>query len=29
MMQVGMLIGFATTYRVNRWPIRRGTKDIM
>lgn len=29
LMQVGMLIGFATTYPVNWWLIRRGIKDVM
>jgi hypothetical protein len=29
MMQIGMLIGFAATYPVNWWLIRRGIKDIM
>lgn len=29
LMQVGMLIGFVTTYPVNWWLIRRGIKDIM
>jgi Domain of unknown function (DUF4396) len=29
MMQIGMLIGFATTYPVNWWLIRRGSKGIM
>ena len=29
MMQIGMLIGFATTYPVNWWLIRHGIKDIM
>jgi hypothetical protein len=29
MMQIGMLVGFATTYAVNWWLIRRGIKDIM
>lgn len=29
MMQVGMLIGFITTYPVNWWLIRHGIKDIM
>ena len=29
LMQVGMLIGFATTYPVNWWLIRHGIKDIM
>jgi hypothetical protein len=28
-MQIGMLIGFATTYPVNWWLIRRGIKGIM
>jgi hypothetical protein len=28
-MQIGMLIGFAATYPVNRWLICRGIKDIM
>ena len=29
LMQVGMLIGFVTTYPVNWWLIRRGIKDVM
>lgn len=29
LMQVGMLIGFVTTYPVNWWLIRHGIKDIM
>jgi hypothetical protein len=29
MMQVAMLVGFATTYPVNWWLIRRGTKEAM
>ena len=29
LMQVGMLIGFATTYPMNWWLIRRGIKEIM
>jgi hypothetical protein len=29
MMQVGMLIGFAITYPVKWWLIRRGIKGIM
>jgi hypothetical protein len=29
LMQVGMLIGFVTTYPVNWWLIRRGIKEIM
>jgi hypothetical protein len=29
LMQVGMLIGFITTYPVNWWLIRHGIKDIM
>lgn len=29
LMQVGMLIGFATTYPVNWWLIRHGIKDVM
>ncbi len=29
LMQVGMCLGFATTYPVNIWLIRRGTKEAM
>lgn len=29
LMQVGMLLGFVTTYPVNWWLIRHGIKDIM
>ena len=29
MMQIAMLLGFATTYPVNWWLIRRGTKERM
>jgi hypothetical protein len=29
LMQVGMLIGFVTTYPVNWWLIRRGIKEVM
>jgi hypothetical protein len=29
LMQVGMLIGFVTTYPVNWWLIRYGIKDVM
>lgn len=29
LMQVGMLLGFITTYPVNWWLIRHGIKDIM
>lgn len=29
MMQVGMAVGFATSYPVNRWLIRRGIKEAM
>jgi hypothetical protein len=29
LMQVGMLIGFATTYPVNWWLIRQGIKEVM
>lgn len=29
LMQVGMLIGFVTTYPVNWWLIRHGIKDVM
>jgi len=29
MMQIAMLIGFATTYPVNWWLISRGTKEKM
>jgi hypothetical protein len=29
MMQIGMLIGFATSYPMNRWLIRHGIKDVM
>jgi hypothetical protein len=29
MMQIAMLVGFATTYPVNWWLIRRGTKEAM
>ncbi|OZI19805.1 hypothetical protein CAL26_19760 [Bordetella genomosp. 9] len=29
MMQIAMIVGFATTYPVNWWLIRRGTKERM
>lgn len=29
MVQVGMLIGFATAYPMNWWLIRRGLKEAM
>jgi hypothetical protein len=29
LMQVGMLIGFGTTYPVNWWLIRHGIKEVM
>jgi hypothetical protein len=29
LMQVGMLLGFATAYPVNVWLIRRGIKEAM
>lgn len=29
MMQIGMLIGFATSYPMNWWLIRRGIKEAM
>jgi hypothetical protein len=29
LMQVGMLIGFATSYPMNWWLIRRGIKEVM
>ena len=29
MMQIGMIIGFFTAWPMNRWLVRRGTKDKM
>ena len=29
LMQVGMIIGFATTYPMNWWLIRHGIKEVM
>lgn len=29
LMQVGMIVGFATSYPVNAWLIRRGIKEAM
>jgi hypothetical protein len=29
MMQIGMILGFATAWPVNRWLVRRGTKEKM
>lgn len=29
LMQIGMLLGFATSFPVNRWLLRRGLKEAM
>jgi Domain of unknown function (DUF4396) len=29
MMQIGMILGFFTSYPINRWPIKSGWKEAM